>query len=137
MIFPTEMQAQIVHTKAEIVLRKGSQGVLPCRAEKEAAALYWYKGPTLKTATLLLLTLRYENVWEKEITAEFRGLYDINDNFSLVINSTRIHDNDYFFCDILDPESGTFSNKTRVTVFGKLKTNPLHYYVSFYFSGAK
>ena len=114
------MQAQIVDTEAEIVLRKGSHGLLPCRVDKEVAGVYWSKGPTFRTSTLLLLMEFHDNTWKREIPEDSKQFYNINDNFSLVINRTRIQDNGLFFCEILDLDTGTpFVNQTSVTVFGK------------------
>ena len=115
----SEVTAQeYVGTEPVVALEKGSRGLLPCKVDRDVNAVYWHKGPS--QSTLLVVFQYFKEEWQKIGQGIDEGLYDIYDNFTLVIKEVAVEDNDYFFCEILDRESGnTFTNQTSVRVFGK------------------
>ena len=79
--------------------------------------VHWYKGLPL---SVLISYGQASGSWGKGGPGYDSGLYDIHSNFSLIINSVSVEDNDHFMCELvvrgnLDP----FENSTNVTVFGK------------------
>ena len=109
-----------VVTQPEVFFRKGSRGLLPCSLDRERDIVYihWYKGATFQG-----YLFRYEylhGALTKIFSGDESGYYDLNANFSLVIDPVRVDDNDQFTCEIvvegiLDP----FQNSTNISVFGK------------------
>ena len=91
----------------------------------------WYKGLPLSG---LISYSQIKSIWEKSGPGYDSGLYDIHRNFSLIINSVSVEDNDRFLCELvvkgnIDP----FQNATNVTVFGKreiciITLNVISYY---------
>ena len=117
MVEPTVV---VVGTEPEILLQKGTQAVIPCRVEREVASVTWSKGPQLDTADIIVIYQYLKTGWAKEIYEDTDGLYDIAVNFSLIINEVLIEHDQYFFCEVLDVESGqSIANKTDVNVFGE------------------
>ena len=112
---------EYVGTEPVVILKKGSRGLLPCKVDRDVGAIYWHRGTSqLTTATLLVAFQYYKGEWQKTGQGFLDGLFDIYDNFTLVIKEVTVEDNDYFFCEILDLDTGTtFTNQTSVEVFGK------------------
>ena len=44
----------IVNTEPEVILQKGTRGVLPCRVGTAVALVYWHKGPTFSTGETVI-----------------------------------------------------------------------------------
>ena len=111
----------IVSTDPEVVLQKGERGVLPCRVSREVGTVTWSRGPELTTADILItLQLPHNGEFIKAGQGYEDKLYDIDDNFSLIINEARIYNNGNYFCDVLDLDSGRpITNNTNVIVFGE------------------
>ena len=66
------------------------------------------------------------NVQTEEKGGDGYSQYDIRNNFSLVINEVRVEDNDNFFCEISEFETGdNFYNRTNVVVLGECNTEIL------------
>ena len=108
-----------VDTDQQVTLQTGSRGVLPCRVTRQVDSITWSRGPTFVSSQPILAFLFYDGTWEKLGTGYTEGLYDINANFSLIINNVTIEDRGYFFCEMLDRDIGqTFENQTQVAVFG-------------------
>ena len=107
-------------TDVHIVLEMGDRAELPCRVERVVGLVTWSRGFSPSTADILVRYKFYDNVWTKVGWGYDTGLYDIHTNFSLVINSVMVDDDDgYFFCEILDRETGlNFWNTTDVIVYG-------------------
>ena len=107
-------------TQPEVVFHKGSRGLLPCSldGEGEIAYIQWYKGVTFQGH---LFQYEYRNGHLIKLhSGDGSGYYDLNENFSLVIDPVRVDDTDQFTCQIvvegiLDP----FQNSTNVYIFGK------------------
>ena len=94
--------------------------MLPCRVQREVGSVTWSKGPQLKGAEIIVIYQNLKGGWEKTIYGDIEGLYDIESNFSLVINNVMVEHSDLFYCDVLDTGSGrSISNHTNVQVFGK------------------
>ena len=109
-----------VSMEEKAVFQKGAQGVLPCRVDRAVGLVTWSQGDTPSTAEILLRYKFYNGEWSKGGAGYASELYDIQSNFSLTIKNVRIDDDDaYFFCEILDLETGrNFWNKTDVIVYG-------------------
>ena len=107
-------------TQPEVVFQKGSRGLLPCSldGDREIAYIQWYKGVIFQG---YLIEYEYRDGHLIKLNSgDGSGYYDLNENFSLVIDPMRVEDNDQFTCEIvvegiLDP----FQNSTNVSVFGK------------------
>ena len=111
----------IVSTDPEVVLQKGERGVLPCRVGREVGAVTWSRGPEITTADIVIaLQLLPNGEFIKAGQGDDDELYDISDNFSLIIIESTIDNNGNYFCDVLDLDSGQpIVNNTNVIVFGK------------------
>ena len=110
----------LVDMDLEAKLGRGGRGELPCRVQRNVARVTWSKGPELKTAQILLVYQQDDNDWIKAGYGYIEELYDIEANFSLIINDVMFEHGDYYFCEILDIDTGrSFANKTRVEIFGK------------------
>ena len=104
-----------VVTQPEVVFQKGSRGLLPCSldGDRNIAFIHWYKGVTFQG---YLFQYEYrDGALTKLYSGDESGDYDMNENFSLVIDPVRVVDNDRFTCEIvvegiLDP----FQNSTNV-----------------------
>ena len=108
-----------VDTDLQVTLQKGSRGVLPCRVTRQVDSITWSRGPTFESSQPILAFRFYDGTWEKLGTGYTEGLYDINANFSLIINTVTIEDRGYFFCEMLDRDIGqSFENQTQVVIIG-------------------
>ena len=114
----THASQRIVDTEPEVIMQKGTRGELPCRVDISVALLFWYKGPRLSGAqTIIIMDAQTK---QKEGDGYSSGHYDVGGNFSLIINEVNVEDNDNFYCEISELETGSpFNNRTSVVVFGK------------------
>ena len=113
-----------VDTEHEVVLKKDSRGVLPCRVNRsvDVGIVVWSRGPRLSTGEILVSMSLWSGTRNKLGTGYEAGLYNIDDNddFSLIIKNVSVEDNDSFFCEISEKGTGALShNHTNVLVFGK------------------
>ena len=60
------------------------------------------KAPTSRAATTLVTLYFENNKCQKGGTGFKEGFYDITSNFTLIIESVRTEDDDFFFCEIFD-----------------------------------
>ena len=110
----------IVGTDTDVVLQKGERGMLPCRVGREVATVTWSRGPELPTAAVLTILQFLNGKVFKTGQGYADGLYDITDDFTLIINESTIDHIGNYFCEILDPDSGRpIANNTNVIVFGE------------------
>ena len=110
----------LVGTDPQVIVRKGTRGVLPCRVEREVNAVTWSRGPSDTTAAILVIQRIVSKEWITEGPGYLTGEYDMEDDYSLIIDDVGVEDNDDFFCAILDKDTGrNFVNKTSVMVYGK------------------
>ena len=116
-------QPATVYTAQEVDLQKGESGVLPCRVgEGEVAPVMviWRKGHTFELALILIIYDFRGEKWVKAGQGWTDGDYDININFSLIIENASVETADKYFCQIYDSNTGLyFLNKTTVHVYGK------------------
>ena len=111
-----------VDTEPEVVLQKDTRGVLPCRVNPsvDVGIVFWSRGPTLSTAEIVVSMGLLSERRSKSGTGYQAGLYDIDDEFSLIVINASVEDNGNFFCEISEKGSGALShNHTNVVVFGK------------------
>ena len=78
------------------------------------------KASNYRQTKILLVYQHHDNMWMKAGYGYAEGIYDVEANFSLIINDVMIENDGYYFCEILDVDTGrSFANKTRVEVFGE------------------
>ena len=108
-------------TDEHVTLENGIRGEVPCRVTRQVDSITWSKGPNFAASQRLLVFQFYNNEWSKLGSGYTEGLYDIEANFSLVINDVKIQDDGFFFfCEILDRDTGqSFANKTELDVIGR------------------
>ena len=96
-----------------------TRGVLPCNLDRdrEIAYAFWYKGVTF-TGRLIIYNYR-DGVWEKLGPGYESGSYNITENFSLIINSVSLEDNDQFTCEIVYLGAQNAQKSMNVSVFSK------------------
>ena len=110
----------IVGTDPEVVLQTGERGMLPCRVGREVAQVTWSRGPELSMAAVLTILQFLNGKVYKTSQGYADGLYDITDDFTLIINESTIDHIGNYFCEILDSDSGRpIANNTNVIVFGE------------------
>ena len=119
-VFPVSIHATqpIVDTEPEVILQKGTRGVLPCRVDTTVVLLSWYKGPKLTSSqTIIIMDVETEHKFGDGYSTK---QYDIAVNFSLIINEVGVGDNANFFCEVSELGTGSlYNNRTSVVVFGK------------------
>ena len=109
-------------TEPEVVLQKDTRGVLPCRVNPsvDVGIVFWTRGQTLSTAQIVVTIGLLSETITKWGAGYEAGLYDIDDDFSLIIKNASLEDNGNFFCEISEKGTGALShNRTNVVVFGK------------------
>ncbi|XP_071510272.1 roundabout homolog 2-like, partial [Diadema antillarum] len=108
-----------VITDARRVLQYGDRATLKCQYEEAVNAVYWLKGDTYADAELLVLLDLFQEISDRKGPGYDQGWYNISEDYSLVINSTRIQDRGKHFCAVLDLTTGSLlSNSTYVEVVG-------------------
>ncbi|XP_071485851.1 uncharacterized protein [Diadema antillarum] len=108
-----------VITDASRVLQYGDQAILRCQYEEAIYIVQWKKGRTKDDSEVLVQIVldRDSNRTQREFPPGYQGWYNMTDNFSLVINSTRIQDGGRYFCLVSDlATSIILSNSTYVDV---------------------
>ena len=109
-------------TEPEVVLQKDIRGLLPCRVNPsvDVGIVFWTRGQTLSTAEIVVSMGLFGERRTKSGTGYEAGLYNIDDDFSLIIKNASLEDNGNFFCEISEKGTGALShNRTNVVVFGK------------------
>ena len=73
------------------------------------------------TADVLVLIQFHNEVWTRAGPGFDKGLYNVTDNFSLVLQKNiALEDSGKYFCEIFDWEEGqNYANNTVVEVVGK------------------
>ena len=96
-----------------------TRGVLPCNLDRdrEIAYAFWYKEVT-HTERLIIYNNR-DGVWEKLGPGYESGSYNITENFSLIINSVSLEDDDQFTCEIVYLGAQNAQKSMNVSVFSK------------------
>ena len=111
------VSAEPVTTQPTAVLLEGITGTLPCLVEIEPYAVFWSKGPTHSTAERLVAIDQYDKVGERSGEGYELGLFNITNDFSLVIYEVKAQDEGRYYCEVSDVKTGTrFRDHTDVTV---------------------
>ena len=93
-------------------------GRLACRTDNDVYSVQWNKGQHGEEH-LVALDL-YFNPGQRAGPGFDKGLYYIDDEFSLIINNVELSDMDRFFCEVSDMETERqLWNYTDVSVIGK------------------
>ncbi|XP_072166121.1 uncharacterized protein [Diadema setosum] len=95
-----------VITDKRRVVAYGDQAILRCRYEGAVYAVYWLKGDTYTDADRLVVLDLYYEIGERKGPGYDQGWYNISDDHSLVISSTRIRDSGKYFCVVSDLATG-------------------------------
>ena len=97
----------------------GTRGLLPCDLARDRgiAFAYWYTGLTYSGE--LIINGYADNEWRKSGPGYDSGSYDITNNFSLIINSVSLEDNDQFTCEIVYLDEQNAQKSLNVSVFSK------------------
>ena len=105
----------------EVFLEKGTRGLVPCRTDIEVDGVVWSLDPPPPREILVLIDF-YGGEGEKVFLGSSKGVFDIEQDFSLVIKNVRIEHGATYHCTV--GENGTrksYTNSTNVNVFGKLQ----------------
>ena len=108
-----------VRTHPRVALFKGSQGLLQCVIEGDFDAVQWNKGPNPTEAEILVVYDNLDDYWKKWGQGYQDGLYNINSDYSLVINTVGIWDSGRYTCEVFFTNIGPRSNHTDANVLGK------------------
>ena len=96
--------------------------MLPCKYNDEVSEITWTKGPQIHDAAFLLVYEVLRGNWRIWGPGYDSGLYNVTNEFSLVINTIAIENTDRYFCEVRDMATRTlFNNHTDVTIFGKFR----------------
>ena len=103
----------------QVILQMGTRGLLPCDLprDRDIAFAYWYTGLTFSVE--LIVNEYIDNVWQRRGPGYEFGSYDITNNFSLIINSVSLEDNDQFTCEIVYLDGQNAQKSLNVSVFSK------------------
>ena len=114
------MSSSVLHMEDEVFLEKGTRGLVPCRTDIDVVNLVWSLDPPPIREMLVILDY-YGGKWVKFVPGNFKGVFDIDQDFSLVIKDVRVETAASYYCTV--GENGTrrsFTNSTNVNVYGKL-----------------
>ena len=92
--------SQALTSSKPVSLQMGSRGLLPCdlARDRSIAFVYWFKG--ISFSGNLIYFNNDGGKWQKGGAGYDTLQYDMNENLSLIINSTRVEDYDQFTCEI-------------------------------------
>ena len=106
-----------VANETRVLLQMGITGTLPCEVKVRTDTILWLKGST----GILRYVLENE-VWRKHLTTDLEGSYDIDANFSLVIQNVTTYNDGTYYCEVFDLDTGKVeTDELNVVVYGKLK----------------
>ena len=70
---------------------------------------------------MILRYIQEHEDWRMYLTENVESSYDIDANFSLIIQNVTIDNEDVYYCDVFDLDTGKVeTNEIDVAVFGKL-----------------
>ena len=111
----------VLHMEDEVFLEKGTRGLVPCRPDIDAVHVIWsLDPPPIRKPLVINDFIRGE--WKTFFLGGSKGMFDIDQDFSLVIKDVRVESGATYHCTV--GENGTrnvFTNHTTVNVFGKLQ----------------
>ena len=115
------MSSSVLYMDDQVFLEKGTRGLVPCRTDIEVVNLAWSLDPPPIRETLVILDY-YGGKWVKFVPGNFKGVFDIDQDFSLVIKDVRVDNAATYHCTVGENGTGNvFTNHTAVNVFGKSK----------------
>ena len=106
--------------EGEVFLEKGTRGLVPCRTDIEVNGVVWSLDPPPTIRETLVILDYYGGKLVKFVPGNYKGVFDIDQDFSLVIKDVRVENGVTYHCSV--SENGTlnsFTNHTAVNVFGK------------------
>ena len=106
--------------EGEVFLEKGTRGLVPCRTDIEVNGVVWSLDPPPTIRETLVILDYYGGKLVKFVPGNYKGVFDIDQDFSLVIKDVRVENGVTYHCTV--SENGTlnsFTNHTAVNVFGK------------------
>ena len=111
----SEAQASVVETQPFAELRIGSTALLSC-AGNERGTVYWNKGDNPSTAKNLVFI---DSEGEKGGPGFDEGLFDMDNNHSLVIRNVSTRTEGRYYCEAASTKTyELFRGYTDVTVYG-------------------
>ena len=111
------LPGHIISTEAEVSLNVGEQGSVPCSVHRTFYTLYWKKGSTYSEAENLLILDMFFDVGEKTGSGFDEGLFDVTEDYSLIIKNVKTQDRGRYFCEVYDFETGLLvRNHTDLTI---------------------
>ncbi|XP_072166176.1 uncharacterized protein [Diadema setosum] len=97
---------------SSVELIAGERGVVPCRVTTQTAlGVFWIKAGDPPNVYLTILHLE-SSPGLKSGQGYEAGLYDISNNFSLIIKDVQFEDEGQYFCDILDFATTAITRRT-------------------------
>ena len=99
--------------------------------DTEIATVIWNTGPALSGTDAIIIFEHINDLWNKipgpNVSSDS---YDINSNFSLIINEVSIEDDGIFYCHVFDKDANRFVKYTKLIVFGKLISFRINWYTN-------
>ena len=116
-----------IGTEPHVTLQIGTRGLLPCDVKGAIEYVHWIKGPNIDfTNEPVIIYFPNQNDSNKEGPGYDNGKYDITVEFSLVLKTVDIYNEDVYFCTVHDMNTNElYYNQTIVTVFGKYEMHIL------------
>ena len=104
----------------DVYLEAGTRGLVPCgRTDINASRVLWSRDPP-PIDNLVTFIFDNKGVWTKYIPDDYEGLYDIDQDFNLIIQNVRLEDEGTYYCTLEERDSFNRFNVSRtVTLFGK------------------
>ena len=118
-LYSVGMSSPILHMEGGVFLEKGTRGLVPCSTDIEVNGVVWSLDPPPTQKPLAILDF-YRGEWIKFVPGNYKGVFDIDQDFSLIIKDVRVENGVTYHCTV--GENGTlnyFTNHTAVNVFGK------------------
>ena len=98
----------------------GTKGQVPCRTDAEVAIVAWSLDPPPEFWRQLVFLDHYKGVWSKGHGPGYsRGLYDIDRNYTLIIETVRVEDGGTYYCSVTAQDGTSAFNSTTVKIVGK------------------
>ena len=121
----THYSSVFVGTEAQVILRRGSKGLLPCEVRGNIDYVLWKRGSSDESKAHQIIYTIYVldiNSWKISGPGYESGLYNITSNFSLVINNVEIDHEDTYICVIHEVTANVIvTNGTNAIVIGRFE----------------
>ena len=104
-----------VAKETNVLLQIGTSEALQCEVKVRTKIIYWWK-----ESSLILEYSLNNGAWQTSGSGNDEGLYNIDANFSLLIQNVTIANEDVYYCEIFNLDTGmTETQQITVTVVGK------------------